>query len=293
MNILAVGDIVGQVGVDAYCKNISKLKEEYNIDFTIVNGENSERGSGINKQIFNDLRAHGADVITMGNHTWGKKDIFSFIDDEPMLIRPANYAEDLCGNSYYVYEHPTLGKKIGVIDLIGRVDMGGSFDCPFKKADLIIEALKEEGTDIIVVEFHAEATAEKVALGYYLKDKATIVYGTHTHIQTNDDMIYDSGMGYITDIGMTGPKESVIGMDRNAALKRFLTQIPERYQVAEGPAMLNAVVFEIDDNTNKVTKITKIRVWLHKYYKIIKKRLTFYISLWYNSLSLEIHLEAQ
>ena len=258
MNILAVGDIVGQIGVDYFEKNIATIKKEYSIDFTIVNGENSERGSGINKSIFNTLISSGADVVTMGNHTWGKKDIFSFIDDEIRLIRPANYAEELVGRGYTILE--CKGKKIGIINLIGRVDMGGSFDCPFKKADKVIDDLKAKGVDIIIIDFHAEATAEKIALGYYLKDKATIVFGTHTHVQTNDDSIYDSGMGYITDIGMTGPRESIIGMDINAALKRFLTQIPERYQVAEGPGKLDAVVFTLDDATNKVTKIIKIRV---------------------------------
>ncbi len=260
MNILCVGDIVGQVGVDTFNKNIAKLKEEYKIDFTIVNGENSERGSGINKQIFDSLISHGANVVTMGNHTWGKKDIFSFIDDEPRLIRPANYAEDLVGKGFAVFSLSDFNKKIAVINLIGRIDMGGSFDCPFKKAENMIDKLKENGVDIVVIDFHAEATAEKVALGYYLREKANIVFGTHTHVQTNDDMIYDTGMGYITDIGMTGPKESIIGMDRAAALKRFLTQIPERYQVAEGAGMLNAVVFTLDDTTNKVTKIQKIRI---------------------------------
>ncbi len=260
MNILAVGDIVGQNGVDAFCKYISKLKEEYKADFIIVNGENSERGSGINKQIFDSLISYGADVVTMGNHTWGKKDIFSFIDDEPRLIRPLNYAEELVGKGSVILDVPGMNKKIGVINLIGRIDMGGAYDCPFRKAEQEALKLKEAGADVLVVDFHAEATAEKVALGYYLRDKVNILFGTHTHVQTNDDMIYDTGMGYITDIGMTGPKESVIGMDRNAALKRFLTQIPERYQVAEGPSMLNAVLFCLDDVTNKVLEIKKIRI---------------------------------
>lgn len=258
MKILAVGDIVGQIGVDFFERKMPEIKKEYGIDFVIVNGENSERGSGINKVIFNTLISSGANCVTMGNHTWGKKDIFSFIDDEPRLIRPANYAEELVGNGSVLLE--CKGKKIGVISLIGRIDMGGSFDCPFKKADSEISYLRSQGADIICIDFHAEATAEKIALGYYLKDKANILFGTHTHVQTNDDMIYDSGMGYITDIGMTGPKDSIIGMDRDAALKRFLTQIPERYVVAEGAPMLNAVLFELDDNTNKVINITKIRI---------------------------------
>ena len=256
MNILAVGDIVGQSGVEMFKRNISKLKEKYNIDFIVVNGENSERGSGINKEIFNTLKSNGADCVTMGNHTWGKKGIFSFIDDEPSLIRPLNYPEDLVGKGSVIIEKN--GRKYGVINLIGRVDMGGNFDCPFRKAEEEISKLKSKGAEVIIIDFHAEATAEKKALAYYLKDKANIIFGTHTHVQTNDDTIYDSGLGYITDIGMTGPINSIIGLDINIALKRFLTQIPERYQVAEGDCFLNAVLFSLDDDTLKCTNIEKI-----------------------------------
>ena len=257
MNILAVGDIVGQIGVNYYAKNIKNLIEKYNIDFIIVNGENSERGSGINKDIFDTLIKNSADVVTMGNHTWGKKDIFSFIDNEPRLIRPANYAENLVGRGSVIVTAKN-GKKVGVINLIGRVDMGGSFDCPFKKAKSEIAYLKDQGAEIVIIDFHAEATAEKKAFAYYLKDDANIIFGTHTHVQTNDDTIYDSGMGYITDIGMTGPRNSIIGLDVDIALKRFLTQIPERYQVAEGDCFMNAVLFKLDDNTNKVEEIIKL-----------------------------------
>ena len=259
MNVLAVGDIVGQTGVDYYKKNIGKLISDYQIDFIIVNGENSERGSGINKAIFDDLITYHADVVTMGNHTWGKKDIFSFIDDSPRLIRPLNYAENLVGKGYVIVEKNN--KKIAVLNLIGRVDMGGNYDCPFKKAENEINRLKsEENVDIVIIDFHAEATAEKKAFAYYLKDKANIIFGTHTHVQTNDATIYDTGMGYITDIGMTGPKNSIIGLDVNIALKRFLTQIPERYQVAEGECFLDAVLFKLDDTTNKVTEIIKVNI---------------------------------
>ncbi len=258
MNILAVGDIVGQNGVDFYSKNIGDIISKYNVDFTIVNGENSERGSGINKAIFKQLIENHADVVTMGNHTWGKKDIFSFIDDEPRRIRPINQVEDLVGKGSVVIKKK--GKMIGVINAIGRVDMGANFECPFRCLEKEIARLREHGVEIIVIDFHAEATAEKKALAYYLQDKANIIFGTHTHIQTNDDMIYPSGMGYITDIGMTGPKESIIGMDVAIALKRFLTQIPERYQVAEGPCKLDAVLFELDDATNKVVRTEKISI---------------------------------
>ena len=259
MNILAVGDIVGQTGVNFYAKTIKGLIEKYNIDFVIVNGENSERGSGINKEIFDNLIKCGADVVTMGNHTWGKKDIFSFIDEEPRLIRPANYAENLVGKGSVLVTAKN-GKKVGVINLIGRVDMGGSFDCPFVVAKKEIESLKSQGAEIIVIDFHAEATAEKKAFAYYIKDEANVVFGTHTHVQTNDSTIYDSGMGYITDIGMTGPINSIIGLDIQIALKRFLTQIPERYQVAEGDCFMDAVLFKLDDSSNKVYDIEKISI---------------------------------
>lgn len=258
MNILVIGDIVGAPGMEALRRNISKLKQEFNIDFTIANGENSADGMGITLKILKDMYALGVDIVTMGNHTWGKKEIFSFIDDEDRLIRPANYTKGICGKGYTIL--PCKNMKIGVMNLIGRVDTGGSYDSPFEVADEEITKMKKEGADIIVIDFHAEATAEKKALAYYLKDKVNILFGTHTHVQTNDDTIYETGMGYITDVGMTGPKDSIIGMAPEAALKRFLTQIPERYACASGEPMLNAVVFEFDERAKKVTRIDKISI---------------------------------
>lgn len=256
MNILVIGDVVGTPGIEAVRRNISKLKEQFNIDFTIVNGENSADGMGITHKILKDLYAFGVDVVTMGNHTWGKKDIFNFIDDEDRLIRPANYPQGVRGKGSTIVD--CKGKKVGVINLIGRVDIGGSFDSPFEAADREIENLKSNGAEIIIIDFHAEATAEKKALAYYLKEKANILFGTHTHVQTNDDTIYETGMGYITDVGMTGPKDSIIGMVPEAALKRFLTQIPERYACATGDTMLNAVVFMYDEKERRISKIEKI-----------------------------------
>ena len=258
MNILVIGDIVGAPGMEALRRNISKLKQEFNIDFTIANGENSADGMGITLKILKDMYALGVDIVTMGNHTWGKKEIFSFIDDEDRLIRPANYTKGICGKGYTIL--PCKNMKIGVMNLIGRVDTGGSYDSPFEVADEEITKMKKEGADIIVIDFHAEATAEKKALAYYLKDKVNILFGTHTHVQTNDDTIYETGMGYITDVGMTGPKDSIIGMAPEAALKRCLTQIPERYACARGEPMLNAVVFEFDEKAKKVTRIDKISI---------------------------------
>ncbi len=256
MNILVVGDVVGKPGVYAIKTKLPMLKREYDADFVIVNGENSADGMGITKVILETLYDSGANVVTMGNHTWGKKDIFSFIDEEKNLIRPANYPAGLPGNGSTIVN--CKNKKIGVIDLIGRVNVGGTFNSPFEKADEEIEKLKKEGADIIIVEIHAEATAEKIALAYYLKEKANIIYGTHTHVQTADEKIYSTGMGYITDIGMTGPADSIIGMEPSAALKRFLTQIPERYACAQGDIMLNAVLFKIDETSRRVTDIVRI-----------------------------------
>lgn len=258
MNFLVIGDIIGTPGMDALRANISRLKERFSIDFTIVNGENSADGMGITHKILKDMYALGVDVVTLGNHTWGKKDIFTFIDDEERLVRPANYPRGVRGKGSTLIN--CKGKKIGVINLIGRVDIGGSFDSPFEIGDKEIEKLKSEGADVIIIDFHAEATAEKKALAYYMQDKVNILFGTHTHIQTADEMIYPSGMGYITDVGMTGPKNSIIGMSPEVALKRFLTQIPERYSCATGEFMLNGVVFKYDEENRKVTHIERIRI---------------------------------
>lgn len=257
MNILAIGDLVGDAGLKKLGQEIKKIKEENKIDFTIVNGENVADGMGIIKKQFDEIINIGTDVVTMGNHTWGKKDIFTFIDD-PKIIRPANYPSGVCGKGYNIYT--CKDKKIAVINLIGRTDMNVLTENPFQIAKKIMKSVKEKGADIIVVDFHAEATAEKIAMSYHLDGEATIVYGTHTHVQTADEKILEKGTGYITDIGMTGPKESVIGMNIEASLKRFVTTLPEKYRVATGETMLNGCIFEIDDETNKVTNIKRIQM---------------------------------
>ena len=254
MKILAVGDIVGESGVKELQKNLPKIKKEKNIDFVIVNGENSAGGMGITESIFKNILHSGGNVVTMGNHTWGKKDIFNFID-APELIRPANYPEGVVGKGYNIYN--CNDKKIAVINLIGRVDINILTENPFILSTKIIDKIKNNA-DIIIVDFHAEATAEKIALGYYLDGKVTAIFGTHTHVQTADEKILPNGTGYITDIGMTGPKYSVIGMDIKASIKRFETTLPERYKVAEGECIFNSCIFDIDDNTNKVIKIERL-----------------------------------
>ncbi|MFR2957629.1 MAG: TIGR00282 family metallophosphoesterase [Clostridia bacterium] len=254
MNILAIGDIVGEIGVKKIVKELPKLKEKYDIDFCIINGENSAGGMGITKKIFDSLINAGADVITMGNHTWGKKDIFSFIDDK-RIVRPANYTKGLPGNDYSIVNKNN--KRIAVINLIGRTSMGILSENPFIVANDIYNKLKNQA-DIFVLDFHAEATAEKIAMGYYMDGKYTIVYGTHTHVQTADEQMLEKGTAYITDIGMTGPKKSVIGMDVGVSFKRFVTSLPERYKLADSEAMINGCVFKINDETNRTEEIIRI-----------------------------------
>lgn len=254
LKILAVGDLVGKTGVYMFKNNLPKIKKEKNIDFVIVNGENAADGMGLVEKQYRDIISSGANVVTMGNHTWAKKDIFNFIDDEN-IIRPANYSKGNPGSGYRIFK--CKNKNIAVINLIGRATMPVLSENPFLKAKEIISSIKDK-TDLIFIDMHAEATAEKMALFYYLDGKVTAIFGTHTHVQTADEQISSKGTGYITDIGMTGPKNSIIGMEPKASIKRFETSLPEKYKVAEGDGMLNACVFEIDENTNKVVSIERI-----------------------------------
>ena len=255
MKILLIGDIVGSNGVKKVTDTIPNYKKENNIDFVIANGENSADGMGITKKIFDSLIEAGVNVITMGNHTWGKRDIFAFINDEH-IVRPANYSAGVPGVGYRIHE--CNGKKIAVINLLGRVDVGILSENPFTKVDQIIRKIK---ADIILVDFHAEATAEKIAMGYYLDGKVTCVFGTHTHVQTADETILGWGTGYITDIGMTGPKRSVIGMDIEVSIKRFLTSLPERYRVSpDEEIILSGCVLNINDETCKIESINRIKL---------------------------------
>ena len=249
MRILAVGDLVGECGLNRLKQTLPRIKEEKMIDFVIVNAENVSGGMGITIKDFNELLKLGIDVITMGNHTWAKKDIFEFIDN-PKLLRPANYSKGIVGKGMNIYE--CKGKKIAVINLIGRTDMNVLSENPFT---VVENLLKEIKVDIVIIDFHAEATAEKIAMKYFLDGKATVLFGTHTH-----EDITKKGLGYITDLGMTGPKESVIGMNKEASIKRFLTSLPERYKVAEGESIFNACIFEINEDNCRTIKIERINL---------------------------------
>lgn len=257
MKILLIGDIVGQSGVKKVKETIPEYKKQNNIDFIIANGENSAEGMGITLKIYEDLKKCGIDMVTMGNHTWGKKEIFTFIENEN-IVRPANYPVGVPGVGYRIQE--VKNKKIAVINLIGRVDIAILSENPFLKADEILEKIKDKA-DIIIVDFHAEATAEKIAMGYYLDGRVTCMFGTHTHVQTADETILEKGTGYITDIGMTGPKKSVIGMDISASIKRFVTTLPERYKISDDKeTTLTGCLLEINDETCRIQKINRIKL---------------------------------
>lgn len=253
MKILAVGDIVGENGLRKLKEILPNLKQQEKIDFIIVNGENVAGGMGITEKLFNQIIQAGADVVTLGNHTWSKKDIFNFIDNEK-IIRPANYPKGVVGKGYSIYK--CKNKKIAVMNLLGRTNMGILTENPFLEADNIINKVRNE-VDYIILDFHAEATAEKIAMREYLEGRVNIIFGTHTHVQTADEEITKSGMGYISDLGMTGPKDSVIGMDKKASIKRFVTTLPEKYIIAEGESKFNGCIFEIDDETGRIQNIIR------------------------------------
>lgn len=257
MRILAVGDIVGENGLKKAKEVLPELKEKENIDFVIMNGENVADGMGITHKHYKQMIEMGVDVVTLGNHTWAKKDVFTFIDEEERLIRPANYTEGVLGKGYVIVE--CKDKRIAVINLIGRTEMNVLSENPFIKAKHILEEIDKK-VDIIVVDFHAEASAEKIAMGYYLDGKVSAVFGTHTHVQTADETILENGTGYITDIGMTGPVKSVIGMEVSASLKRFETSLPERYKLADGKCGFSGCIFEVNDETCRTTNIKRVKM---------------------------------
>lgn len=256
MKVLAIGDIVGEAGVKKLKEELPKLKKQDGIDFVITNGENAAGGMGLTERYFKDIVDAGTNVVTMGNHTWGKKDIFKFIDHH-RLLRPANYPKGVVGKGCEIYE--CKGKKIAVMNFLGRVDLNILTENPFVMAKEMVEEIQNQ-VDMIFIDFHAEATAEKIAMGRFLDGKITALWGTHTHVQTADEQILPKGTGYITDLGMTGPKESVIGMSVEVSKKRFLTSLPERYKIADGEAKLNGCIFEINDETCRPINVKRINI---------------------------------
>jgi metallophosphoesterase (TIGR00282 family) len=257
MRILFIGDIVGKPGRQAVEGILEKLISDYGIEFTIANGENAAGGMGITPPIAIDILDLGVDVLTSGNHIWAKKEIIPFLDEESRILRPANYPAQVPGRGAGIYQLSN-GKKVGVLNLEGRVFMK-NLDCPFRVGEKEIEILRQQ-TNIIIVDFHAEATSEKMAMGWFLNGKVSAILGTHTHVQTSDERILSEGTAYITDVGMTGPLASVIGIRKQVALERLLTQIPWKFDVATEEIELQGVVVEIDSKTGKSKDIKRIRV---------------------------------
>ena len=255
MNILFIGDIVGRPGRDLVHRGLRGLVEYYGIDLVIANAENSANGFGITRDIGHTLLEWGIDVMTSGNHIWDKKEALEYIVTEPRLLRPANYPAGVPGRGSYVAQTGD-GRAVGVINLMGRVFMV-PIDDPFAVALREIEAIRHK-TRIIFVDMHAEATSEKIAMGWHLDGRVTAVVGTHTHVQTADDRILPNGTAYLTDAGMTGPHDSIIGMEKEPSLARFLNGMPTKFEPASGNPRLNGVVIEADDKTGRATKITRI-----------------------------------
>lgn len=256
MKILFIGDVVGSPGREAIKQLLPGLKQEYALDFVIANAENAAGGSGITSKVAKDLFDSGVNVLTSGDHIWKKSEIFEIITQEERILRPLNFPSGAPGSGATVFK-TDKGKKVGVVNIQGRVFME-ALESPFKTALAACEKLSQE-TKVIIVDIHAEATSEKVALGWYLDGKASAILGTHTHIQTADEKILPKGSAYITDAGMTGPYNSVIGRKIEDVLERFLTSVPVRFGVAEEDIQLHGVVMDIDESTGKANSIIRIQ----------------------------------
>ena len=255
MRILFIGDIVGKPGRDLLRKGLRPLVDHFGVEFVVANVENSAAGFGVTKDIGDSIVEWGVDVMTSGNHIWDKKEVLDYIPTEPRLLRPANYPAGVPGRGAHVAQSGD-GRSVGVINVMGRVFMQ-AIDDPFAVVLKEIDAVKAR-TRVIVVDFHAEATSEKIAMGWHLDGKVTLVVGTHTHVQTADERILPNGTAYLTDAGMTGGHDSIIGMEREPALYRFLTGMPSKFEPATGNPRLNGVLVEADDKTGRAISVTRL-----------------------------------
>jgi len=255
MKILMVGDVFGEPGRAAVKKLLPRLRQQHAIDLVVVNVENAAAGFGVTPQIAREVLDQGADVMTSGNHIWDKKEIVEYITKENLLLRPANFPAGTPGVGHVTVKAGP--HRVAVVNLMGRVFMS-AIDCPFRKADEILNEVTKE-TRVVLVDMHAEATSESVAMGWYLDGRVSAVVGTHRHVQTADERVLPGGTAYITDLGMTGPIDSVIGVDKDLILQRFLTQMPVRFEAAKGPAALHGVVITVDPETGRASDIVRIR----------------------------------
>ncbi len=255
-NLLAVGDVVGEEGIDMLRRHLPELKKMKDVGFTVVNGENADR-VGIHPRQADAIFEAGADVITLGNHTWNRLQIAKYLETHESILRPANYTSRVPGRGFGVFEGPG-GVRIGVMNLIGRTSMDPNFDNPFPTAQRL---LRSADCDVAVVDFHAEATSEKGAMAWYLDGKAAALWGTHTHVPTADLQILPDGLGFVTDLGMAGPVRSVLGIKPEQAINRFLGGLPARYESAEGPCKLESVLFTIDADSGKCLSLERLDVF--------------------------------
>ena len=255
MRFLFIGDVFAKTGRLVLANRLEKLKYTYKWDVCIANAENAAGGKGINYNTAQEIFNSGVDTITLGNHTWARKEVFNFIDSCGKIVRPSNYSKGVPGKGKIIIEKN--GVKIGIINLIGRVYMDSVAECPFQAADRDISILKQQ-CKIIIVDFHAEATSEKQALAYYLDGRVSAVIGTHTHVQTADEKILENKTAYITDVGMTGPADGVIGVDKMQIIQKFITGLPVHFEPAKGRTCFNAVVIDIDEKTGHALDIIRI-----------------------------------
>lgn len=258
MKALCIGDVCGTIGCNALRRNLPELKRRYNIDMCIVNGENAHDKNGIIKVNSDDIFASGADVITTGNHVFRRKEFYEVLDSNDYVIRPANYTEKAHGKGCCVYDMGRL--RVGVINLLGALYVAAPIN-PFSVVDKMVDEMRADGIKIIIIDFHAEATSEKRAMGYYLDGRISALFGTHTHVQTADAQILPKGTGYITDIGMTGAKDSVLGMAIEPAISKVKDMLPVQFEYAKGASMINGAVFDIDDKTGICRSVESICVY--------------------------------
>ncbi len=255
MKILAIGDVVGAIGSSFLRSKLPSLKKTEGIDLVIANGENSADGNGITPDSADFLFSSGADVLTGGNHSFRRREMYDYYDQSPNILRPANFPEGTTpGKGAVIYD---MGRyQVGIINLMGCLFLK-SLDDPFRKADAL---LKELGTKITIVDFHAEATAEKRALGYYLDGRVSAVFGTHTHVQTADEQILENGTGYITDVGMTGPLHSVLGVTAELAISNFRDKLPVKFETAQGKCCMDCIIFDIDEKSGRTRSLKRLRI---------------------------------
>jgi 2',3'-cyclic-nucleotide 2'-phosphodiesterase len=258
MNLLFIGDVVGQPGRRAISDQLPTLRQRFKLDLVVANAENIADGAGITRKTANELFAAGVDVLTNGNHAWDKKEALEYITTEPRLLRPHNYPDSTPGTGWFVAT-TAAGHEVGILNLMGNVFMHPHLACPFAAAERALTA-KLDDVKMVLVDLHAEVTSEKMAMGWYLDGRVSAVVGTHTHVPTADERVLPRGTGYITDVGMTGCYESVIGMDTQKSLKRFVQKLPERFEVAEGLGTISGVLLDINESTGLCQAITRLRV---------------------------------